>query len=79
MDEKAKKVLLIVIAVAAVGAAAFLGTKALKEPTLTPAYTIGGGKPGHGMKAAEREEMAASKAGKQGGGDSGGADPLAGG
>jgi len=77
MNETAKKILLGVVIVAGLACAVYGGVHAFKEPTLVPAYTIGGGKPGHGMKAAEREEMAAGKAGTAPA-EAAGGDPLAG-
>jgi hypothetical protein len=72
MNENVKKGLLGALIALALIVAVFEGINFVKEPKLEPAYTIGGGRPGHGMKAAEKAEA------EKGGQGAGATDPLAG-
>jgi hypothetical protein len=75
MNETAKKVVVVVVLVLAVGVAIFEGKNFVTGPP-TVTKDIGHAAPGHGMKANEKDEEAAAKNGPPTG--QANVDPLAG-
>jgi hypothetical protein len=77
MNETGKKVLIIVIAIIALGVAIWQGMGVVVGPSEVK-KEIGHGTPGHGMKAQEKADEAAGSAGQNNAATQTKGDPLAG-